>query len=296
MKLPHDLGEEVNQGEWNVEDRVVTDISSASLGRAIAENFVAAYTFLARARGAVRERDGITAIVTRIPAAEFNGVFRSELPANLSDEQTGAHIGEALAWLRAQGEPFTWYITHTSAPADLSRLLAAHGLRYVRSSPGMAVDLTALDEDVPAPTGLEIAPVRDERELAQWVRTSNTGFGIPETYDPPVLATLDHSNFQPESEARLFLARLHGEPVGTAALVLGGGAAGLYSIATVAEQRRQGIGALLTLTALREARQRGYRIGVLEASAMGRPVYERLGFRQYATHHAYEPADELPRL
>lgn len=272
-----------------MDDRIVTDTSAASLARAIAENFVAAYAFLARAHGAVREREGITAIVTHIPSAEFNGVFRTMLPADLSPELADALVGEAVDWLRAQGEPFTWYITHTTMPAHLPRLLEARGLRLVDSTPGMAVDLATLDEDIPAPVGLEIMPVTDIRDLPVWVRTCNSGFSIPDRFDAAVLATFHGISLVLEARQRLFLARLHGVPVGTAVLVLGGGAAGLYSIATLAEYRRQGIGAQLTLAALREARQRGYRVGVLEASTMGRPVYERLGFRQYATHHAYEP-------
>lgn len=272
-----------------MDERIVTDTSPASLARAIAENFVAAYTLLAEAHGTVRERDGITAIVTRIPVAEFNGVFRAMLPPDLARERVDAHIGEALDWLRAQGAPFSWYITHTTAPVDLPRLLEARGLRQSESSPGMAVDLTALNEEVPAPAGLEIAPVAHERELEVWVRASTAGFGMPDTYVAPIRAALDGLDLGPSARSRLFVARLDGAPVGTAALILGGGAAGLYSIATLSAYRRQGIGAQLTLAALREARQRGYRIGVLEASTMGRPVYERLGFRQYATHHAYEP-------
>ena len=43
---------------------------------------------------------------------------------------------------------------------------------------------------------------------------------------------------------------------------------------------REGEGVALTLAPLLEARQMGYRIGVLQSSELGFPVYRRMGFEQ----------------
>jgi hypothetical protein len=44
----------------------------------------------------------------------------------------------------------------------------------------------------------------------------------------------------------------------------------------------------MTLGALREANAMGYEIGALRASAMGEPVYRRLGFREHCRFGIYE--------
>jgi predicted acetyltransferase len=63
--------------------------------------------------------------------------------------------------------------------------------------------------------------------------------------------------------------------------------AGIFAVATMPAARNQGIGGLMTVTALQEARQLGYRVGVLQASDMGYPVYKRIGFRDVCTYRLY---------
>lgn len=61
---------------------------------------------------------------------------------------------------------------------------------------------------------------------------------------------------------------------------------GLYAIGTVESGRRQGHGFAITSALLKDARRRNSRIAYLQASPLGRPVYERVGFHvsEYLTY------------
>ena len=87
---------------------------------------------------------------------------------------------------------------------------------------------------------------------------------------------------------RHYLGRLGGEPVATSALFFAAGVAGVYCVSTIESARRRGIGAAVTLAALREARDLGHGLAVLTSSEMGYSVYRKLGFVEYCRIGLYE--------
>jgi ribosomal protein S18 acetylase RimI-like enzyme len=77
-----------------------------------------------------------------------------------------------------------------------------------------------------------------------------------------------------------YVAYADGEAVSTAATVIGGGAVGVYNVATLPGSQRRGYGEAVMRHALDEARrQHGITRSVLQSTPAGFKLYERMGYR-----------------
>jgi GNAT superfamily N-acetyltransferase len=273
---------------------ILTDLSPATLAEAIQENEIAFWLYRVRVAGwEVEEDPGLTWYESGLSGAMDNGVLRTRLAAHEADRR----IEEMQAYFAERDQPMVWWGGPARQPSDLGARLEAHGFTSLGDDPGMAVDLHALREDLPAPAGLTIERVADEAMLTDWIVAMRLGNGgaLPRLPLTPRMITLNRpATYAPDDPYRLYTARLGGQPVATTALLLASGVAGLYCVATVPDARRQGIGSAVVLAALRDARAQGYRVGVLGASQMGYGVYRRLGFQQYCVlqSHTWDPAGD----
>ncbi len=78
------------------------------------------------------------------------------------------------------------------------------------------------------------------------------------------------------------------EPVATAAIVMGGGAMGVYNVATVPEQQRRGYGEAVMRYALADAqREHGIERSILQSTPAGLKLYQRMGYRQITRVSVY---------
>lgn len=265
---------------------VQTDLSPDALARAIEENTIAYWLYKARRAGwDLLERPGALLYRSGLAIGPWqNGVLRTDFAPDLADER----IATLVMDFRERGLPFTWYVGPGRRPADLGARLLSHGLTHEVEEPGMAADLHALNESQLTPAGLDIQRVRDDAGARIGLPTHR----LAQNRDPDVSAVplerFAPAGYGDDEPMQAFLATHDGRPVATAQLLLGAGVAGVYTVATIPEARRQGIGAAVTLAVLRHARDLGYRIGVLSASPMGEPVYRRLGFATYCMLSEYE--------
>lgn len=223
-------------------------------------------------------------LYTGVPYPFCNGVAC----ANLSEHCIDPTIEATLMYFDERHATWEWTVGPQAQPAGLKARLEAYGLTVCGESVGMAIDLHAMNENILFPNDVVIRPVGDRQALEAWANTVVAGFESPELF--PTFVDLECSLGCGRQPSYLrYLGLLNHQPVATSALFLGETVAGIYCVSTVPAARRQGIGAVITLAALREARAMGYRVAVLQASRMGRDVYQRLGFQEYSMLRNYRP-------
>ncbi len=256
-------------------DPIQTDVSDEALVIAIRANLSEFFRHLSRSIPEEHFEDRkFTRWCSSIQHPWFNGALSSSLPED-GDE---AFIEQTVQYFRAKKiGTFTWWLAPELKSSDWESVLSKHGFGFSDDTPGMAVDLQALNEPAQTVEGLEVRVVAEEESLRVWAHVFTLGFGLPAEWETSVYGLqLQMGLGYP---MRNYIGYLKGEAVSTSSVFFGGGAAGTYSVATLPEARGKGIGAAVTLGPLHKVREMGYRIGVLQSSEMGYNVYKRLGFR-----------------
>ncbi len=112
----------------------------------------------------------------------------------------------------------------------------------------------------------------DESSLEAWCETGSQAFGY--TIDRDIVRTLID-----DSDCNFLLARNNaGDAVATGMLFCTGAFAGIHQIGVPAEYQGQGFASVMMRALLQLALDKRARHAVLQASAAGKPVYEKLGF------------------
>jgi ribosomal protein S18 acetylase RimI-like enzyme len=272
-----DIGTGHCQGDWEEQmNPILKDLSAGALVGAVKANLFEWYRYVGSSpKAELHDSPELTWLITGISSSFVNGVLRTEAEPDNAD----GIIKDTLAHFQLRDVPrWSWWTEPGTRPADLGRRLVTHGFSYTDRTPGMAVDLSRLNEDLPAPADLVIAPVDDRERLSQWAYASIIGFGYSESDVEIWFDVFAGLGF--ELPLRSYVGILQGEVIAASQLFLGAGVAGIYVVATLPEARRLGVGAAMTLAPLQEARAMGYRMGILHSSEQGEGVYRRLGFRE----------------
>jgi GNAT superfamily N-acetyltransferase len=129
----------------------------------------------------------------------------------------------------------------------------------------------------------EIVDVRSPDELAAWHEVYCDVFGGDLRGREEWQRIHDSLGAGGDRTLLLFLARVDGSPAATGAVYFEADVAGLYCFTTREQMRGRGLASALVHASHAAARARGIERAVLQATASGRPVYAKAGYREEQT-------------
>ncbi len=186
-------------------------------------------------------------------------------------------VSDCTRYFRDKGCPFAVFLGPCSRPANAANVLSSLGYSLASSMPGMSIGSDSGLFTVRPTDGLEIREPSTELEISEWIKTCSIGSNMPLQVLDLMRPLVQHPE-NSSSRVRLFTAYIDRDPVGTSLLHLNDESGGIFCVSVLSEFRNQGIGAAVTARAVNYTRESGCQFATLQASAMGEPVYRRLGF------------------
>jgi N-acetylglutamate synthase-like GNAT family acetyltransferase len=211
------------------------------------------------------ERDGVVAAL--VPASAQRSVVNAvvyEHPDALAEAYD--EIAEAYDEIGAK-----WTVWVHSGDTATVALLERAGHVLDGSPEAMAADLVETPPRRPADG--ELLDWTAQGELADVGAINDRAYGDGGDWFSRALTRL------PEGAVHIYVVHQDGAAVGCCAATDSGSNAELQMVAVVPEARGQGLSGKLIAHALADAAERGCQTSTLVATKLGRPVYERLGFR-----------------
>lgn len=260
----------------------------AMLARLQHENMIEAIALAAsQDPGSRIERAGGVAIIaTTLPMRLFNQVVVDGAP-------TPASLARAVEIMRERTAPFVVSLRDGTDDAYRS-LMPELGLVPGIDGPwipGMAMHPLPPGGATPASPTHEIRRITAGAGVRDHIETAAAGFEMPLEW----LELIVSERIATDPAAALYVGYTDGLPVTTGLGIRTGRTIGVYNIATVESARRRGYGAAMTMRIVDDGAAEGCDVAILQASEMGRPIYERLGFRTVVEYFGYVDPASLTR-
>ncbi len=206
---------------------------------------------------AVEEDDGYAAVKSPVREAFANVVWAAAERGNIERSKRffGSH---RFSWALEEGQ-------------DGAALRAA-GFKAPESTPELVLDLDRYSSPGHS-RRIRINRADSSQDLPFWLAAASEALELD--------GTAARDFFQPMVRAGAvpFLALHDGLPAATALAYCGEKSLGIYAVGTRPAYRRMGLGRAVTQACLTLGQDMGQHWAVLSSSAMGLPLYRRIGFR-----------------
>ncbi len=243
----------------------------------VAENLRESFRVIAASRGPgeLRELRGVSIAAAGVTFQMFNAAFLSGPVA--SEAELKQRIMLPSVHFDARGLEWAFWVCEDWLEPRARRrsreVFERHGLRHSTDLPGMVAE--RIEPPVKPLPRIDIRRVRNGSTQDAFCGIGSTCFHVPIAWFREVF---DSASVWDKFAS--YVGFIDGEPVSTTALVIGGGAVGVYNVATLPGRQRCGYGEAVMRYALEDARrEHGIERSILQSTPAGRRLYERMGYR-----------------
>ena len=244
----------------------------------VADNLRESFRIIAASRGPgeLRELQGVSIAAAGVTFQMFNAAFLSE--PLIGEAELTRRVLLASMHFNARGLEWAYWVCEgwmdARARKRSRQVFEKHGLRHSVDLPGLVAD--RLEPPVRKLPCLDVRRVRQGPLAADFCAIGSACFHVPIAWFCEV--------FDSETVWEKFMAYvayMAGEPVSTAAVILGAGALGVYNVATLPEHQFRGYGEAVMRHALDDARRlTGVERTILQSTPAGLKLYQRMGYRE----------------
>ena len=198
-----------------------------------------------------------------------------------------AKLAAAEAWYADRDLPITFRMTRASQPPDLDRLLESRG--YLRQDPTSVQTLELTGHNFARDRRIELTDIPND----DWFETIMGSSRYMAGRRPILERTL----LMIEPPAAFAVLRENDRPIATGLAVADGDLVGLYSSSTRPDERRRGLGRIVSETLLDWGIQLGASLAYLQVMHINDPateLYRRMGFEPLYDYWYRSPVDRPP--
>jgi ribosomal protein S18 acetylase RimI-like enzyme len=251
----------------------------------IANNLRESFRIVAASRsaGEIRELHGASIASAGATFQMFNAAFLAEPVA--TEPELVQRILLPSMHFQSRGLEWAYWVCEDYMEPRVRkrsrRVFEQHGLRLSTDLPGMMAE-RILPPVKPLPR-MDVRRVREGPLRDAFVDIGSTCFHVPISWFREVF---DSSSVWERFAG--YVGYYQGEAVSTTAIIVGGGAVGVYNVATVPGRQRLGFGEATMRLALADAqREHAFSPVILQSTPAGLHLYQRMGFRTIARVAVY---------
>jgi GNAT superfamily N-acetyltransferase len=216
----------------------------------------------------VEVEDGLVMISTGLPIPFFNPAALLTWP-----DDPLAVVERVRDFAARHGCPSA-ISTWGEVAARFEPIARQLGLRDDGAAPVMIMTRATQREVAPVER-LSIEAVTTPELRTAYAGTAAAGYEMPREWT----VAFERDELVATPGVTAYLGYMDGRPVATSLLLETDGVAGVHLVSTVPAYRRRGIGAALTARCAEDGWAHGCVVSALQSSALGFPVYERIGYR-----------------